>query len=356
MIDFDHNRESMEKPIDSIEGLVDQFIKGLSQCETIQQVYRLKSEYLGKQGIITLILNETIRQAEDKKAVGQEVNAIRQKLESQWQARLNQLQQQKWNEELLKTQWPAHLLGLEVNLGSIHVIHQVSERIMAIWERWGFQLEEGPWVESDWYNFEALNIPVDHPARDMQDTFFLENGQWLLRTHTSPIQVRVLEKKQPPVRVIGWGSVFRCDHDVTHLPHFHQLEGLWVDRNVTLADLKGLLEAFVKNFFEKDLKTRFRPSYFPFTQPSAEVDCQCPICQGEGCSVCKHSGWLELGGCGLVHPRVLLNVGLDPEQWEGLAFGLGVERLAMILYGIEDIRWFVENHPDFVSRFHGGLA
>jgi phenylalanyl-tRNA synthetase alpha chain len=216
--------------------------------------------------------------------------------------------------------------------------------------RLGYSLRLGPLIEKDYYNFEALNIPKDHPARDMQDTFFVNEHQ-VLRTHTSPIQIHSLESEKPPLRIIGVGAVFRCDSDISHLPHFHQIEGMCVDRKVSMADLKGTISFFVKEFFGEGLKTRFRPSFFPFTEPSAEVDCTCPICKGTGCSLCKQSGWIEIGGCGLINPKVFKMSNVNYPEWNGFAFGFGIERMAIIKYGIDDIRHFPENDLRFLRQF-----
>jgi phenylalanyl-tRNA synthetase alpha chain len=226
----------------------------------------------------------------------------------------------------------------------------VISEICSLFERLGFEIAEGPEVESDFYNFTALNIPEWHPARDMQATFYLENGA-LLRTHTSPIQVRTMLRKKPPLRIIAPGKVYRCDADVRHSPMFHQIEGLMVDEKVRFSDLKGVLTYFAQNIFGEDTKIRFRPSYFPFTEPSVEMDISCVICKGKGCRVCSQTGWLEILGAGMVHPEVFRAVGYDPSRWQGFAFGLGVERIAMIKYGLDDIRLFFDNHLYFLSSF-----
>ncbi len=247
--------------------------------------------------------------------------------------------------------------GIDVTLpgrmeprGRLHPITRVTEEICAIFSRMGFERVEGPEVETDYYNFEALNIPKNHPARDMQDTFFV-SADVVLRTHTSPLQVRTMERRRPPVRVIAPGRVFRRDSDQTHTPMFHQVEGLWVDEGVSFGDLKGTLTAFVHRMFDEETRLRFRPSFFPFTEPSAEVDIGCVICRGGGCRVCKGTGWLEILGSGMVHPAVFENVGYDPARVSGFAFGLGVERVAMLKYGIDDLRRFFENDLRFLSQF-----
>ncbi len=226
----------------------------------------------------------------------------------------------------------------------------VINEITDILARIGYSVRTGPFIEKDWFNFEALNIPADHPARDEQDTFYVDDGH-VLRTHTSPVQIHTMMDEKPPIRVVAPGSVFRCDNDISHSPNFHQIEALLVDRKVSMANLKGTISFFVKEFFGKDIKTRFRPSFFPFTEPSAEVDCSCPICKGKGCRMCKGSGWIEIGGSGLVNPKVFEQVGLDPKEWQGFAFGFGIERMAIIKYGIEDIRLFSENDVRFLEQF-----
>ena len=235
-------------------------------------------------------------------------------------------------------------------MGHEHPVHKVTHEIFSIMARLGYSLRTGPLIEKDYYNFEALNIPPNHPARDMQDTFFVDETH-VLRTHTSPIQIHSLENEKPPLRIIGTGPVFRCDSDISHLPNFHQIEGMCVDEKVSMSDLKGTISFFVNEFFGKGLKTRFRPSFFPFTEPSAEVDCSCPICKGKGCSLCKQSGWIEIGGCGLINPKVFEHAKVEYPKWQGFAFGFGVERMAIIKYGIDDIRHFPKNDVRFLEQF-----
>lgn len=235
-------------------------------------------------------------------------------------------------------------------IGSEHPIYKVTNEIFGIMARLGYSLRTGPLIEKDYYNFEALNIPKNHPARDMQDTFFVDETH-VLRTHTSPIQIHSLENEKPPLRVIGTGSVFRVDSDISHLPNFHQIEGMCVDEKVSMSDLKGTISFFVKEFFGPGLKTRFRPSFFPFTEPSAEVDCSCPICKGKGCSLCKQTGWIEIGGCGLINPKVFEFAKVEYPKWQGFAFGFGVERMAIIKYGVDDIRLFPQNDVRFLKQF-----
>ncbi len=316
-----------------------------------EELYDAKVRYQGKNGVLTQLMKETGRlPAEAKPLWGQRVNAVKNDLDALYQQRENEVESLRLKKLMQEQTWDFALPGPKPAVGSYHVLSVVTSRIVKIMERLGYSLRLGPLIETDFYNFQALNIPEDHPARDMQDTFFVDD-RYVLRTHTSPIQIHALETESLPLRVIGTGAVFRCDHDVSHLPHFHQVEALLVDEKISMADLKGTISYFVRSFFEKDLKVRFRPSYFPFTEPSAEVDCQCPICQGKGCSLCKGTGWIEIGGCGLVNPRVFEQVKIDPKKWQGFAFGFGIERMAMILYRIDDIRLFPENDPRFLRQF-----
>ncbi|HEX22052.1 MAG TPA: phenylalanine--tRNA ligase subunit alpha, partial [Chromatiales bacterium] len=234
--------------------------------------------------------------------------------------------------------------------GGLHPVTRTLQRIESLFSQLGFEVAEGPEIEDDYHNFEALNIPQSHPARAMHDTFYFDEHT-VLRTHTSPVQIRVMQERQPPLRIIAPGRVYRCDSDLTHTPMFHQIEGLLVDENVTFADLKGILDDFLRNFFEQDLKVRFRPSYFPFTEPSAEADIECVMCAGKGCRVCSHTGWLEVLGCGMVHPKVFEHVDINNEKYTGFAFGMGVERLAMLRYGVNDLRLFFENDLRFLRQF-----
>ncbi|HEY5497051.1 MAG TPA: phenylalanine--tRNA ligase subunit alpha, partial [Syntrophales bacterium] len=263
---------------------------------------------------------------------------------------LEKLKASRKDDVLLKETIDVTLPGRAVGLGHLHPVTRVSQEICRIFARMGFNVVEGPEVETDYYNFEALNIPKDHPARDMQDTFYVEDNI-VLRTHTSPVQIRTMEKMKPPVRILSPGRVYRPDSDVSHTPMFHQIEGLMVDRGVTFGDLKGTLTYFLRQIFGEDILLRFRPSFFPFTEPSAEVDIKCVMCGGKGCRVCGQSGWLEILGSGMVDPAVFENVGYDPEEVTGFAFGLGVERIAMLKYGISDIRLFFENDWRFLEQF-----
>jgi phenylalanyl-tRNA synthetase alpha chain len=287
---------------------------------------------------------------EERSRVGQQVNKIKEQIQANFDARRNELVQQELQRRLAQESIDVTLPGRGQQLGGLHPVTQTIQRIQSLLVDAGFEVAEGPEIESDFYNFEALNIPADHPARAMHDTFYV-NANTVLRTHTSPVQVRVMQNRQPPLRVIAPGRVYRCDSDVTHTPMFHQVEGFMVDQDVSFAHLKGMLYDFLRAFFDKDLKVRFRPSYFPFTEPSAEVDIQCVICGGGGCRVCKQTGWLEVLGCGMIHPNVLRNVGIDNEAFTGFAFGMGVERLAMLRFGVNDLRLFFENDLRFLRQF-----
>jgi phenylalanyl-tRNA synthetase alpha chain len=314
------------------------------------QLEAFRVKYLGRKGgLLTGIMRQLGQvAAEDRPKIGQLANEVKQGIESRFDEK----------KDLLAAAHPEATLGsVDFSLpgrylpfGKLHPITQVMEEICSIFEGLGFAVAEGPDVETDYYNFEALNIPKHHPARDMHDTFYVTDSI-LLRTHTSPMQARIMERQDPPLRYIAPGKVYRCDSDITHTPMFHQVEGFLVDRQVSFADLKGVLTSFTHKMFERELPLRFRPSFFPFTEPSAEVDIACVICGGEGCRVCKRTGWLEILGSGLIDPEVLKMVGYDPDIYSGFAFGLGVERIAMLKYGIDDIRLYYENDLRFLSQF-----
>ena len=311
----------------------------------------LRVHYLGKQGVLTARL-KGLRQLPpaDRPRVGKIINEAKQSLESALESRRASLQADELERALEGARLDVTLPGRGHTPGGLHPITRTLDRIEAFFRQAGFVIAEGPEIEDDYHNFEALNIPAHHPARAMHDTFYF-NGHALLRTHTSPVQIRVMQGGAPPFRVIAPGRVYRCDSDVTHTPMFHQVEGFLVDEEVSFADLKGILVEFSRAFFERSLALRFRPSYFPFTEPSAEVDVQCVMCGGEGCRVCGETGWLEVLGCGMVHPKVFENVGIDAERYTGYAFGMGVERLAMLRYGVNDLRLFFENDLRFLEQF-----
>jgi phenylalanyl-tRNA synthetase alpha chain len=322
----------------------------LPTLDEARSIDQLRVKYLGKRGLITLAVREIGKLSPAERPVlGKVANDVKAALERLIAARLAEVQARQLQKSLLGE-------GLDVTLpsrvparGHKHPLTQVLEDVEEIFHGLGFSIAEGPEAELDYYNFEALNIPRDHPARDMQDTFYISDDV-VLRTHTSPVQIRVMEKQRPPIRIIVPGKVYRCDADVRHSPMFHQIEGLMVDRDISLGDLKGVLEVFVQQFFGSSVKMRFRPSYFPFTEPSAEVDIQCAKCQGSGCQLCG-SGWLEILGAGMVNPALYRFVGYDPEEYTGFAFGMGAERLAMLKYGIDDIRLFYENDLRFLQQF-----
>ncbi|MDH5542833.1 MAG: phenylalanine--tRNA ligase subunit alpha [Nitrospinota bacterium] len=312
----------------------------------------LRVKYLGKKGEVTL-LSQKMRDLSnsEKPEAGKLLSDIRNHLETFISKNAQRIKQEKIQREIKSEFFDVTLPGVEVPFGTRHPISAVMEEIIDIFVSLGFQVEEGPELESDYYNFEALNFPPEHPARDMQDTFHVEGYDLLLRTHTSPVQIRSMEKYPPPLAVIAPGKVYRCDADVTHSPMFHQIEGFAIDENITFGDLKGTLNTFIHRLYGPDTKTRFRPSFFPFTEPSAEMDVSCVICGGKGCRVCKQTGWLEILGCGMIHPNVLRMAKIDPEKWPGFAFGMGLERVAMLKHGIADIRLLFDNDIRFLRQF-----
>lgn len=310
-----------------------------------------RTKILGRKGELTAILRGLKNvPIEERSAVGQLANEIKTALEAEFDRKETHLREDLERAQLALESIDVTLPGRRTLLGRSHILNRVTQELVDVFSGLGFQLAEGPEVEIDYYNFEALNMPKNHPARDMQDTFYFSENL-LLRTHTSPVQIRTMEKRQPPVRVICPGKVYRRDADVTHSPMFMQIEGLWVDKRVSFSDLKGVLTAFTRNYFGEKLGLRFRPSFFPFTEPSAEVDIQCVICGGSGCRTCSFTGWLEILGAGMVDPALYKFVNYDPEIYSGFAFGLGIERVAMLKYGIPDIRLFYENDVRFLSQF-----
>jgi len=313
---------------------------------------KLRVEWLGKKGRVTDLLKSLGQlDAAERPKVGAEINAVKQLLNEQISERKETLQQAAIASQLAAEALDVTLPGRREDLGALHPITRTIERMAGYFAALGFEVVEGPEIEDDYHNFEALNIPAHHPARAMHDTFYIDDTH-VLRTHTSGVQVRTMETREPPLRVICPGRVYRCDSDLTHSPMFHQVEGLLIDENVSFGQLKGIIQDFLHAFFEQDtLAVRFRPSYFPFTEPSAEVDIQCVKCAGEGCRICSGTGWLEVMGCGMVHPRVLEMSGVDTERFQGFAFGMGVERLAMLRYGIGDLRLNFENDLRFLAQF-----
>ena len=334
-----------------VDAIVREARDAIATAGTAADLADLRVRFLGRQGRLTQLLRSlgTLPAAE-RPLVGAAANEAKRELETLIDARLTDAQETERRARRARERPDLTLPGRRPPRGSLHPLTLVHDEIVSIFAGLGFSVAEGPEIETDWYNFEALNLPPEHPARDMQDTFYLSDSL-LLRTQTSPVQIHVMEAQRPPVRIIVPGKVYRRDNDITHSPMFHQVEGLAVDRNITMADLKGTVELFAREMFGARSNIRFRPSFFPFTEPSAEVDVRCFLCGGEGCRVCKQSGWLEIGGSGMVHPQVLRNVGYDPEDVTGWAFGMGIERIAMLKYGVDDIRLFFENDIRFLRQF-----
>jgi len=318
---------------------------------SLAELEALKVELFGKKGAITAQLKGLgSLSPEARREAGARINELRDELSAVIDSRRAELERAELERRLAAGRIDVTQPGRGQQPGGLHPVSRMRRRIEALFRNAGFSVEEGPEVEDDWHNFEALNIPANHPARAMHDTFYFPDGR-LLRTHTSPVQIRAMLREKPPLRMIMPGRVYRCDSDMTHTPMFHQVEGLVVDEGVSLAHLKSVLHEFVERFFERRLGIRFRPSYFPFTEPSAEVDIECVFCSGQGCRVCKNTGWLEVAGCGMVHPNVLRNVGIDPERYTGYAFGMGIERLTMLRYNVNDIRLYFENDLRFLRQF-----
>ncbi|HJE29103.1 MAG TPA: phenylalanine--tRNA ligase subunit alpha [Pseudomonas nitrititolerans] len=337
--------------MENLDALVSQALEAVQQAADVNALEQLRVQYLGKKGELTQVM-KTLGNipAEERPKVGAMVNEAKEQVQTALNARKADMEALALNARLAAERVDVTLPGRGQVSGGLHPVTRTMERIEEFFSRIGYAVAEGPEVEDDYHNFEALNIPGHHPARAMHDTFYF-NANTLLRTHTSPVQVRTMESQEPPIRIVCPGRVYRCDSDLTHSPMFHQVEGLLVDRKVSFADLKGTIAEFLQVFFEKDLKVRFRPSFFPFTEPSAEVDIQCVMCSGCGCRVCKQTGWLEVMGCGMVHPNVFRSSGIDPEQFQGFAFGMGVERLAMLRYGVNDLRLFFDNDLRFLAQF-----
>ncbi|MGH1472157.1 MAG: phenylalanine--tRNA ligase subunit alpha [Cellvibrionaceae bacterium] len=339
-----------------LEELKQEALSQLGQANSLADLDQLRVTFLGKKGQITgLLKNLGSLSPEERPKFGAKINEVKQEVQTLINERKTALEKEEINKKLAAEKIDITLPGRRHSVGSLHPVTKTLQRIEAIFKSVGYSVEEGPEIEDDYHNFEALNIPAHHPARAMHDTFYVDDlngsGKSVLRTHTSPVQVRTMENKKPPIRIICPGRVYRCDSDLTHTPMFHQVEGLVVDEGITFADLKGTVDQFLKAFFEKDVPVRFRPSYFPFTEPSAEVDIQCTNCGGDGCRVCSQTGWLEIMGCGMVHPNVLKSSGIDPEIYSGFAFGMGQDRLAMLRYGINDLRMFFENDLKFLKQF-----
>jgi phenylalanyl-tRNA synthetase alpha chain len=330
---------------------VKEYKKEIEYAQTLDDLYQVWVKYLGKKGLISQLNKELKNMNEDKRIeFGKIITQLREDFEVIYNQKKEELKRAEIEEKLEKEQLDITLPGFPLLRGTLHPISQIYYEIVDIFTSMGYELATGPEIELDFYNFEALNIPKEHPARDMQDTFYITD-EILLRTHTSPVQIRTMEKNAPPIKIIAPGKVYRCDSDVTHTPMFHQVEGLLIDEDTTFGDLKGALIAFIHRLFGEGVPVKFRPSFFPFTEPSAEVDMGCVICGGSGCRVCKGTGWLEILGCGMVHPKVLEAVNYDPEKYRGFAFGMGIERITMLKYGIDDLRLFYENNINFLKQF-----
>ncbi|MGV8146195.1 MAG: phenylalanine--tRNA ligase subunit alpha [Alkaliphilus sp.] len=339
----------MQEELKNIEGCA---IADIENSSTSEEIDRARVKYLGKKGELTKVLRGMGKLSSDQRPIiGKIANVVRGNIEQSLENMIDKIKQEELNNRLKDEVIDVTMTGKRITLGKKHPITQGMDDLINIFTKMGFKVAEGPEVESVYYNFDALNAAKNHPSRDMSDTFYIDENT-ILRTQTSPVQIRTMEKEKPPIRIISPGRCFRNDTpDATHTPMFHQLEGLVVDKGITLGDLKGTLEVFAKYFFGAQTKIKFRPHYFPFTEPSAEVDATCFKCAGKGCSLCKGSGWIELLGAGMVHPNVLKNCNIDPEIYSGFAFGMGIDRLAMMKYGIDDIRLFFENDMRFLNQF-----
>lgn len=336
---------------EKLETLLQDGLTELSAVTLEESLHELRVKYLGKKGLLTSVMKGLgSLSSEERPIIGQMANVVKAQLEERVDCVLQEIRQKNKIKKLQSERLDVTLPGRRRPLGTKHPISMVIEDITEIFAGLGFKVAEGPEIEMDYYNFEALNMPKDHPARDMQDTFFV-NDSIVLRTHTSPVQIRTMLKQDPPVRIIAPGTVYRCDSDATHSPMFHQIEGLLVDKGITFGDLKGILTIFVNQCFGSGTGVRLRPSFFPFTEPSAEVDIACVMCKGKGCRICKNTGWLEILGAGMVNPEVFRHVSYDSEAYTGFAFGMGIERIAMLRYGISDMRLLFENDLRFLSQF-----
>jgi phenylalanyl-tRNA synthetase alpha chain len=342
--------------VGELGALIESALAQVAASASVAALEEIRVQWLGRKGTLTEQLKALgALPAAERPAAGARINSAKQTLQSAIEARRSELERLAIEAELRAGAIDVTLPGRGERLGGVHPITLTRLRIEEIFRRAGFQVAQGPEIENEFYNFEALNIPANHPARALHDTFYLKDGH-LLRTHTSPVQIRAMQTQKPPIALIAPGRVYRVDSDVSHSPMFHQVEGLFVDEAVSFANLKAILHRFMEAFFEQDLSMRLRASYFPFTEPSAEVDISCVLCQGRGCRVCKQTGWLEIAGCGMVHPRVFSACGIDPERYTGYASGAGIERLAMLRYGVNDLRLFFENDLKFLAPFAGGGA
>jgi len=346
----------MSDPALTEPALIEQALAQIAASTDVGALEEVRVHWLGRKGMLTEQLKGLGGlPASERPAAGARINAAKQRIQQAIEARRGELAHDEIERTLAAGAIDVTLPGRGELPGGLHPVTQARLRIEQIFQRAGFEVAEGPEIEDDWHNFEALNIPADHPARAMHDTFYLKGGG-LLRTHTSPVQIRAMQSRSPPLALIAPGRVYRCDSDVSHTPMFHQVEGLMVDEHVSFANLKATLHGFMEAFFEQDLSLRLRPSYFPFTEPSAEVDITCVLCHGRGCRVCKHTGWLEIAGCGMVHPRVFSACGIDPERYTGWAFGFGIDRLAMLRYQVHDLRLFFDGDVRFLARFNAGAS
>ncbi|MGY6278017.1 phenylalanine--tRNA ligase subunit alpha [Methylomonas sp. MgM2] len=335
----------------SIEEILTQALQALAAAKDLTELDQARVHYLGKKGLFTQQMKALgSMDPEQRKSAGQVINSAKDRFQAELEGRKTELEAAALQARLAAECVDVTLPGRGQAIAGLHPVTVTMRRIAKIFSEAGFKIAEGPEIEDDYHNFGALNIPEHHPARAMHDTFYFD-AHTVLRTHTSPVQIRVMESQEPPLKVIAPGRVYRCDSDMTHSPMFHQVEGFLVDTDVSFGDLKGVIFEFLRAFFEKDVDVRFRPSYFPFTEPSAEFDVSCVMCDGQGCRVCKQTGWLEVGGCGMIHPEVFKSVGIDQERYSGFAFGTGVERLAMMRYGINDLRMFFENDLKFLQQF-----
>jgi phenylalanyl-tRNA synthetase alpha chain len=336
---------------DSLSALIEQGLADIDSSATLAALDEVRVRILGKKGLLTEQLKGLgALSAAERPAAGQRINDAKMSILAALEMHRIRLEQAALEKDLAKGTIDVTLPGRGQESGSLHPVTRTRLRIEHIFGQAGFQVASGPEVEDDFHNFEALNIPKNHPARAMHDTFYFPDGR-LLRTHTSPVQIRAMRAQRPPLSVIAPGRVYRIDSDMTHSPMFHQVEGMAVGENISFANLKAMLHTFVERFFERSLGMRLRPSYFPFTEPSAECDIECVFCSGNGCRVCKHTGWLEILGCGMIHPNVLAAAGIDSERWQGYAFGMGIDRLAMLRYGVDDLRLFFENDLQFLKQF-----
>lgn len=342
--------------MNELKQITEDLLQTVAKAPDLKALEALRVEALGKKGALTQLLKSLgSLSPEDRPAAGAKINEAKVEVQQAIELRKSSMEAAAMEARLLEEQIDVTLPSGGNSRGSLHPVTRTLRRIEAQFSQAGFSIETGPEIEDDFHNFEALNIPADHPARAMHDTFYIDTGSssvsHVLRTHTSPVQIRTMETQEPPIRCICPGRVYRCDSDVTHTPMFHQVEGLVVDKGVSMAQLRACVSDFLNGFFEGDYPIRFRPSYFPFTEPSAEIDMQCTHCSGAGCRICKQSGWLEVGGCGMVHPNVFKSAGVDPEVYTGFAFGMGVERLAMLRYGVNDLRLFFENDLQFLRQY-----